>query len=145
MASTLPGSRLCFHDIKSRLNIAQITITPESVIRSTKLQDVKATSPAPPSPSSAASLSRSVAEFIDFTPPWPRLRYADLFRKHVGIAIDDAAACRGGRAAGFHDAHEDASDVMAHPNTRRGDCARNRADGDLAIQREPVGGGIAFS
>jgi len=36
----------------------------------------------------------SVAEFIDFTPPWPRLRYADLFREHVGIAIDDAAACR---------------------------------------------------
>ncbi len=26
---------------------------------------------------------------IDFTPPWQRLRYADLFREHVGVAMDD--------------------------------------------------------
>ena len=26
---------------------------------------------------------------IDYTTPWPRRRYADLFNEHVGIAIDD--------------------------------------------------------
>ena len=31
---------------------------------------------------------------IDYTPPWPRLKYADLFREHVGIPIDDVAAIR---------------------------------------------------
>ncbi|MFN0135115.1 MAG: lysine--tRNA ligase [Phycisphaerae bacterium] len=39
-------------------------------------------------------LRASVPELIDFTPPWPRRRYADLFNEHVGIAIDDSAACR---------------------------------------------------
>jgi lysyl-tRNA synthetase class 2 len=31
---------------------------------------------------------------IDFTPPWPRLKYGDLFRQHVGAAMDDIEACR---------------------------------------------------
>ncbi|MFQ5807572.1 MAG: lysine--tRNA ligase, partial [Phycisphaerae bacterium] len=31
---------------------------------------------------------------IDYTTPWPRLKYAELFRKHVGLAIDDIAAIR---------------------------------------------------
>src|SRR5262249_29881488 len=26
---------------------------------------------------------------VDFTPPWQRLRYADLFREYVGVAMDD--------------------------------------------------------
>ncbi|MBX3441107.1 MAG: lysine--tRNA ligase [Planctomyces sp.] len=29
---------------------------------------------------------------IDFTPPWPRRKYADLFQEHVGCDISDAAA-----------------------------------------------------
>jgi lysyl-tRNA synthetase class 2 len=29
---------------------------------------------------------------IDFTPPWPRRTYAELFEQHVGAKIDDAAA-----------------------------------------------------
>lgn len=28
---------------------------------------------------------------IDFTPPWQRRAYADLFREHVGVAMDDVA------------------------------------------------------
>src|SRR5439155_23488165 len=32
---------------------------------------------------------------VDFTPPWKRVRYADLFREHVGVPMDDAAAVRG--------------------------------------------------
>lgn len=31
---------------------------------------------------------------IDYTTPWPRRRYADLFAEHVGLAIDDIAAIR---------------------------------------------------
>lgn len=31
---------------------------------------------------------------IDYTPPWPRRKYADLFRAHVGISIHDADAIR---------------------------------------------------
>lgn len=31
---------------------------------------------------------------IDFTPPWPRRRYADLFSEHVGFAIDDVPQAR---------------------------------------------------
>src|SRR5204863_4553457 len=28
---------------------------------------------------------------VDFTPPWRRAAYADLFREHVGVALDDTA------------------------------------------------------
>lgn len=31
---------------------------------------------------------------VDFTPPWPRLKYADLFREHVGVAMADFDAVR---------------------------------------------------
>jgi lysyl-tRNA synthetase class 2 len=31
-------------------------------------------------------------EEIDFTPPWPRLKYADLFREHAGCDMSDTAA-----------------------------------------------------
>lgn len=41
-------------------------------------------------PGGDAEADRAVS--IDFTPPWPRRTYADLFREHVGVAIDDQAA-----------------------------------------------------
>ena len=31
----------------------------------------------------------------DFTPPWPRLKYADLFREHAGCEMSDTAAVAG--------------------------------------------------
>jgi lysyl-tRNA synthetase class 2 len=31
---------------------------------------------------------------IDYATPWPRLKYADAFREHVGLPIDDVAAIR---------------------------------------------------
>ena len=31
---------------------------------------------------------------IDFTPPWQRVRYADLFKEHVGVAMDDVTGVR---------------------------------------------------
>ncbi|MFO0838957.1 MAG: lysine--tRNA ligase [Phycisphaerae bacterium] len=53
-----------------------------------------------------AGLGAHVAEMfgitaIDFTPPWPRLRYADLFKQHVGLVIDDAVGIRD-RATDLH-------------------------------------------
>ncbi len=33
-------------------------------------------------------------EGIDFTPPWPRRKYADLFAEYAGVAMNDAAAVR---------------------------------------------------
>lgn len=32
---------------------------------------------------------------IDFTPPWQRASYADLFKEHVGVAMDDVDGVRG--------------------------------------------------
>jgi lysyl-tRNA synthetase class 2 len=41
------------------------------------------------------ALEGEVAEFeVDFTPPWPRHTYADLFREHVGIDPHDDAVVR---------------------------------------------------
>lgn len=31
---------------------------------------------------------------IDFTPPWQRKKYGDLFREHVGVAMDDVSGVR---------------------------------------------------
>ena len=31
---------------------------------------------------------------VDYTPPWPRRTYADLFQEHSGVSIDDQAAIR---------------------------------------------------
>jgi lysyl-tRNA synthetase class 2 len=33
-------------------------------------------------------------ETVDYSPPWQRARYEDLFREHVGAAMDDADAVR---------------------------------------------------
>jgi lysyl-tRNA synthetase class 2 len=51
---------------------------------------------------------------VDFTPPWQRAKYADLFREHVGVPMDDvdavrkAAEARGIAVAGKH------PDVLIH-------------------------------
>jgi lysyl-tRNA synthetase class 2 len=52
---------------------------------------------------------------IDFTPPWPRLQYADLFRDHVGVAIDDKDGVK--QKAAAHHVKEMTSkehDVLVH-------------------------------
>ena len=33
-------------------------------------------------------------QMVDYTPPWQRARYADLFREHVGVPMDDVEAVR---------------------------------------------------
>ncbi len=51
---------------------------------------------------------------VDYTPPWPRATYADLFREHVGVAIDDTAGvARAAEAIGFPTANKH-PDVVVH-------------------------------
>jgi lysyl-tRNA synthetase class 2 len=45
-------------------------------------------------PSDAAAELTSGEAFIDFTPPWPRRRYADLFAEYAGFPLTDTAQVR---------------------------------------------------
>jgi len=51
---------------------------------------------------------------LDFTPPWQRLAYADAFREHVGVPMDDEKAVRRrAEQEGFPTANKD-TDVVIH-------------------------------
>jgi lysyl-tRNA synthetase class 2 len=51
---------------------------------------------------------------IDFTPPWQRASYGELFRKHVGVAMDDIEGLRRiAEQGGFHTAGKH-PDVIVH-------------------------------
>jgi lysyl-tRNA synthetase, class II len=51
---------------------------------------------------------------IDFTPPWQRARYGDLFRQYVGVAMDDEEGVRrAADATGFPTAGKH-PDVLVH-------------------------------
>lgn len=51
---------------------------------------------------------------IDYTPPWQRRRYADLFGEHVGVDLDDDIAVRRvAEETGFPTANKD-HDVVVH-------------------------------
>ncbi len=51
---------------------------------------------------------------IDFTPPWQRASYADLFVEHVGVPIDDTSGlCRIAESKGFATTGKD-PDVVVH-------------------------------
>ena len=53
-------------------------------------------------------------DVIDFTPPWPRKTWAELFREHVGVDIRDAAAVRAAAAkAGIAVRTEQGEDIAA--------------------------------
>jgi lysyl-tRNA synthetase class 2 len=53
-------------------------------------------------------------QVVDYTPPWQRARYADLFREHVGVPMDDADAVRrAAEQAGFPTAGKH-PDVLVH-------------------------------
>jgi lysyl-tRNA synthetase class 2 len=53
-------------------------------------------------------------QVIDYTPPWQRAAYADLFREHVGVPMDDVPAlCRLAEAEGFPTAGKH-PDVVVH-------------------------------
>ncbi len=48
---------------------------------------------------------------VDFTPPWPRRTYADLFQEHVGVSMDEEAAVATAHA---RLAEPGSSDAAAH-------------------------------
>ncbi len=53
-------------------------------------------------------------KLIDFTPPWQRAKYADLFAEHVGVPMDDHDAVRKtAESKGFPAAGKD-HDVIVH-------------------------------
>jgi lysyl-tRNA synthetase class 2 len=53
-------------------------------------------------------------QVIDYTPPWQRRTYADLFREHVGVDMDDDAAVRRvAEESGFPTSNKD-HDVVVH-------------------------------
>jgi lysyl-tRNA synthetase class 2 len=50
---------------------------------------------------------------VDFTPPWPRRTYAELFREHAGVAIDDEEGVRNAAATlGIEPAGKDLAVVV---------------------------------
>jgi lysyl-tRNA synthetase, class II len=52
---------------------------------------------------------------IDYTPPWQRASYAELFRQHTGVVMDDSAAvCRLAEATGFSTAGKHPDVVVQH-------------------------------
>src|SRR5438132_13741203 len=51
---------------------------------------------------------------VDYTPPWPRVPYAELFHQHVGAAMDDAESVRrAAEGAGLATANKH-RDVLVH-------------------------------
>src|SRR5262249_39671571 len=54
-------------------------------------------------------------QVVDYTPDWKRLRYADAFREHVGVPMDDESAVRRkAEQGGFPTANKDIDVVIHH-------------------------------
>jgi lysyl-tRNA synthetase class 2 len=52
---------------------------------------------------------------IDYTPPWQRASYADLFRQHTGVVMEDSAAVRRlAEAGGFSTANKHDDVIVQH-------------------------------
>jgi lysyl-tRNA synthetase, class II len=51
---------------------------------------------------------------IDFTPPWQRAKYADLFKEHVGVAMDDEAGVKTAAQQTHIDIKGKHHDVLVH-------------------------------
>jgi lysyl-tRNA synthetase class 2 len=51
---------------------------------------------------------------FDYTPPWPRVAYAELFQKHVGVPMTDAAAVAARAKAHGLTAAGKATEVLIH-------------------------------
>jgi lysyl-tRNA synthetase class 2 len=73
---------------------------------------------------------------IDYTPPWQRSKYGDLFREHVGVAIDDIAGIRrvaephGISTAGKH------PDVLVHLLFEH--CVESKLNGPVFVYDYPA-------
>jgi lysyl-tRNA synthetase class 2 len=74
---------------------------------------------------------------IDYTPPWQRARYADLFREHVGVPMDDEDAVRhAAEARGFNPAGKH-HDVVVH--FLFDECVEDKLAGPVFVYDYPAG------
>jgi lysyl-tRNA synthetase class 2 len=74
---------------------------------------------------------------IDYTPPWRRARYPDLFREHVGVAMDDEAGVRkAAEARGFNTAGKHV-DVVVHFLFE--ECVESNLVGPVFVHDYPAG------
>jgi lysyl-tRNA synthetase class 2 len=73
---------------------------------------------------------------IDYTPPWQRARYPDLFREHVGVAMDDTEGVR--RAAEAHGINPAGKhhDVLVHHLFEQ--CAEDKLAGPVFVHDYPA-------
>jgi lysyl-tRNA synthetase class 2 len=69
---------------------------------------------------------------IDFTPPWPRVAYSDLFARNVGVAMTDADAVR--RVAAEHGL----ATAGKHPDVLVHELFEQRVEPVLAREATPV-------
>ncbi len=54
-------------------------------------------------------------QMVDYTPPWQRASYGELFQKHVGVPMDDAkAVCQVAEQMGFPTANKHPAVVVHH-------------------------------
>jgi lysyl-tRNA synthetase class 2 len=51
---------------------------------------------------------------VDYSPPWKRARYGDLFREHVGVPVDDDAGVRQAAEQGGFPTEGKHHDVIVH-------------------------------
>jgi lysyl-tRNA synthetase, class II len=69
---------------------------------------------------------------IDFTPPWPRRSYADLFARHTGATLTDADAVR--KIAGEHGI----ATAGKHPDVIVHHLFEHVVEPVLAAEKQPV-------
>ncbi|MFM7148959.1 MAG: lysine--tRNA ligase [Gemmataceae bacterium] len=76
---------------------------------------------------------------IDFTPPFQRASYADLFREHVGVAMDDVEGCRAvAEKTGFTATGKHPDVVVHHLFEVKVEPALARMDRPIFVQDYPA-------
>jgi lysyl-tRNA synthetase class 2 len=76
---------------------------------------------------------------IDFTPPFERAKYADLFREHVGVAMDGAEGCRRAtEQTGFPTANKHPDVIVHHLFEARVEPALARTDRPVFVHDYPA-------
>ena len=77
---------------------------------------------------------------IDFTPPWQRVGYADLFREHVGVDMDDRAGCvRVAGQGGFPTAGKHPDVIIHHLFEERVEPRLAELDRPVFVHDYPAG------
>jgi lysyl-tRNA synthetase class 2 len=77
---------------------------------------------------------------INFTPPWRRAKYADLFREHAGVSMDDAAGCaRVASEGGFPTAGKHHDVIVHHVFEERVEPRLAELDQPLFVHDYPAG------